>query len=166
MSTRVILGRINGLYGIRGWVKVFSYTNPKTNILHYAPWQVHDQNDWHPLTLCGGQAHGKGIIAQLTGYETRDQAAQLLGAEIAIERQQLPDLQAEEYYWTDLIGLQVINQDNIHLGQVAHLFATAANDVLVVNGERERLIPFLLDRTILEIDLTQRCLRVDWDAQF
>lgn len=163
---RVTLGQINGLYGIQGWVKVFSYTAPKTNILNYSSWQLYYQDSWHVHTMCAGQAQGKGLIAQLSGCQTRDQAAQLLGAEIAIDRQQLPTLNAEEYYWTDLIGLQVINQDDIHLGQVAHLFATGANDVLVLSGERERLIPFLLDSVILEIDLTQRRLRVDWDAHF
>jgi 16S rRNA processing protein RimM len=161
-----MIGRISGLYGVRGWVKVFSYTSPITNILNYSPWQLCQHGQWRTLSVCEGRAHGKGIIARLESIPDRDEAARLLGAEIAVNREQLPPAPEGEYYWTDLIGLTVINREGVTLGQVDHLLETGANDVLVVKGERERLIPFLLELVVLEVDLAQRMLRVDWEEDF
>jgi len=166
MSTRITLGKIVGLFGLRGWVKVFSYTNPVTNIFNYSPWQLGQRGQWQPVKVSEGQAHGKGLIARFETCQDRALATSFLGAEIAINREQLPPPRENEYYWADLIGLTVINQDQICLGEVDHLLATGANDVLVLKGDRERLIPFLLDQVILKIDLTQRLLQVDWDADF
>jgi 16S rRNA processing protein RimM len=118
------------------------------------------------MSVCEGQAHGKGIIARLESIHDRDEAARLLGAEIAVNREQLPPAPEGEYYWADLIGLTVQNHKGITLGQVDHLLETGANDVLVVKGDRERLIPFLLEQVILDVDLAQRLLRVDWDEDF
>ncbi len=165
-STRLIIGQISGLYGVRGWVKVFSYTSPITNILNYAPWQLYQQGQWQKVTVSEGQAQGKGIIVHLEDIHDRDEAAHLLGADIAINREQLPPISVGEYYWADLIGLTVINKEGITLGKVDHLVETGANDVLVLKGERERLIPFVLDHVILKVDLAQQILLVDWDADF
>jgi 16S rRNA processing protein RimM len=164
--TRVMLGRINGLYGVRGWVKVFSYTRPMTNIFDYSAWQLYQHGEWQTLALCEGKAQGKGIIARLETIEDRNQAAQLLGAEIAVCRSQLPHTPEGQYYWADLMGLTVINNKDITLGEVAHLLETGANDVLVLKGERQRLIPFVRDHVILEVDLAQGIIRVDWDEAF
>jgi 16S rRNA processing protein RimM len=89
---RVMIGRISGLHGVRGWVKVFSYTNPITNIINYSPWHIiHSQHGvTRTMSVCEGQAHGKGIIARLESIHDRDEAAHLLGAEIAVNREQLP----------------------------------------------------------------------------
>jgi 16S rRNA processing protein RimM len=165
-TQRLVIGRINGLYGVRGWVKVYSYTDPITNILDYSPWQLWQHGAWHSVKLQQGQAHGKGIIAQLEGCFDRDQAARLLGAEIAILREHLPPPPPDEYYWSDLIGLTVVNQAEQTLGVVERLLETGAHDVLVVQGERERLIPFVLERIVLAVDLTARRIQVDWDADF
>lgn len=165
-TQRLIIGRINGLYGVRGWVKVYSYTDPITNILAYRPWQLRQHGAWHSTNVQQGQAHGKGIIAQLEGCFDRDQAARLLGAEIAILREQLPPPPPDEYYWSDLIGLTVLNQAGQTLGVVTQLLETGAHDVLVVQGERERLIPFVLAHCVLAVDLTAQQIRVDWDADF
>lgn len=161
-----MIGRISGLHGVRGWIKVFSYTSPITNILNYSPWQLYQHGQWRTLTVSEGQAHGKGIIARLESIPDRDEAARLLGAEIAVNREQLPPAPEGEYYWTDLIGLTVINHKGVTLGKIDHLLETGANDVLVVKGERERLIPFLLELVILDVDLAQRVLRVDWEEDF
>lgn len=166
MSKPVIIGQINGLYGVYGWIKVFSYTNPMTNILNYSPWHLYQQGQWQKVTVCEGQAHNKGIIARLDAIRDRDEAARLLGVDIAIDREQLPSAPVGEYYWTDLVGLTVINSENIILGPVDHLLETGANDVLVLKSERERLIPFVLDQIVLEVDLNRRVIRVDWDADF
>jgi len=163
---RVIIGRINGLYGVRGWLKVFSYTSPITNILNYSPWHLYQHGQWRTVSLSEGQAHGKGIIVRLETIHNRDEAARLLGSDIAINREQLPPTAKGEYYWADLIGLTVVNRENVALGQVDHLLETGANDVLVVKGERERLIPFLLEQVVVDVDLAQKVLRVDWDEDF
>ncbi|OAD23341.1 16S rRNA-processing protein rimM [Candidatus Thiomargarita nelsonii] len=166
MITRVSIGRINGLYGVHGWIKVFSYTRPITNILNYSPWQLYQHGQWRTVSLSEGQAHGKGIIARLESIHNRDEAARLLGSEIAVNREQLPPTPKGEYYWADLIGLTVVNREDITLGQVEHLLETGANDVLVVKGERERLIPFLPEQVVVDVDLAQSVLRVDWDEDF
>ncbi len=163
---RVVIGRISGFYGVHGWVKVFSYTTPITNILNYWPWQLCLHGQWQTVSVCEGQAHGKGIIARLEAIQDRNEAARLLGAEIAVDREQLPPTSKGEYYWADLVGLTVQNCEGVILGQVDYLFETGANDVLVVKGERERLIPFLLEQVVLEVDLAQRVLWVDWDEDF
>lgn len=165
-SVRILLGKINGLYGVHGWVKVFSYTKPITNILNYSPWQVYQQGQWRTLLAPEGQAHGKGIIARIETCHNRQAAAGWLGADIAIYREQLPPLAADEYYWSDLLGLTVINQENIILGQVDYLLETGANDVLVVKGQYQRLIPLVFNEIVLEVNLAQRWLRVAWDVDF
>lgn len=165
-SAQVFLGKINGLYGIHGWVKVFSYTDPLTNIFNYSTWQLCQQGRWQTVTVYEGQVQGKGLIARLAGCHTRDEAACFLGAEIAVDRAQLPPLMEGEYYWADLLGLKVFNQQGVFLGEVDYLLETGANDVLVLKGESERLIPFVLEHVILAVDLTQKILQVDWDEDF
>lgn len=161
----VLLGRIAGVYGVQGWVKVYSHTQPRESILNYSPWYVREGERWVPRELKGGRRHGKGIVAQLEGCEDRDRARTLLGAEIAITRDQLPKTEEGEYYWSDLIGLEVVTRGGQSLGRVDHLMETGANDVLVVNGERERLIPFI-DEVIETVDLEGGVLTVDWDPEF
>jgi 16S rRNA processing protein RimM len=161
------LGRINGLYGVKGWVKVYSETRPRENILDYTPWLIRRAHqDWQPIEVTGGRPQGKGIIAHLQGFDEREQASQLLGAEVAVYREQLSPLADDEYYWVDLQGLTVETGDGVVLGTVDYIFDAGANDVLVVSGERERLIPFLQGQTILEVDLQGGTIRVDWDPEF
>ncbi len=164
----IIVGKIVSLYGVRGWVKVYSYTNPRTNILTYSPWQLGLHGQWQNVMVAERQAYGKGILARLESCQDRDTAARFLGADIAVDRGQLPPTLEGEYYWADLIGLTVINSEGITFGQVVSLLETGANDVLVVKGEGtpERLIPFLPDRVILEIDLSKRWIRVDWEVDY
>ncbi len=163
---RVVIGKIVGLYGVRGWVKIFSDTQPKENIFNYTPWQIKTGGAWQPMTILAGRTQGKGLVAQLKGCDDREQARLFIGAEISIFRQQMPEAGEGEYYWSDLIGLEVINLKDEPLGRVDHLLETGANDVLVVKGEREHLIPFVLKHTVREVDLVAGTLRVDWDADF
>ena len=162
----VTLGRITGLYGVRGWVKVFSHTEPRDNILRYNPWQVRLKGQWRALRLAEGRAHNQGIVARLEGYADRDAAAVLLGADIAVQREQFQPLANGEYYWADLIGLKVVTTDGVGLGVVDGLMETGANDVLVVRGERERLIPYLPGQVVVAVDREAGELRVDWDPEF
>ena len=158
---QVLVGRIVGLFGVRGWVKVYSYTRPREAILNYSPWQIQVAGAWRTLDVAEGRAQGSGLVARLAGYESRDGAADLVGADVAIAAAQLPAAGEREYYWAELVGLRVVNLADQELGRVSHLFETGANDVLVVRGERERLIPFGKD-VVKSVDLDAGVIRVDW----
>ena len=159
----VILGRISGLFGVRGWVKVYSYTEPREAVLNYDRWLLSSQDGWQEATVAEGQRHGKTVIVRIDGYDDRDQAAGLVGTEIGIPRDELPETDVDQYYWSDLEGLSVVHRDGTELGKVSHLLETGANDVMVVKGETERLIPFVLDKVVLGVDLAKREIRVDWE---
>lgn len=161
---RVVLGRIAGLYGVRGWVKIVSETDPRESILRYAPWLVGPE--WAVRRVLEGRLHGKGIVARLDGCEDRDQAALLVGRDIAVTRDQLPPARADEFYWIDLEGLAVVTDQGVDLGRVDHLFSTGVNDVLVVKGERERLLPFAWGDVVKDVDFARGCIQVDWDPEF
>ncbi len=231
----IVLGQISGIYGVRGWVKIHSYTAPRENILKYTPWQIRASgravasgilpqatlvrpgrtevpetrragsssaegagmhmssqeqlfghaserpqeatgNLWRPVTVLDGRIQGKGIVAHLEGWDTPEAAQLLVGAEIAMPRTQLPVPAKGEYYWSDLIGLQVIGikqgVDNTPLGTVDALMETGANDVLVVQAlpegstsGKKHLIPFI-DGVIVSVDLDTKVLRVNWDIDY
>lgn len=165
-ADRVVLGRIAALYGVRGWVKVFSHTEPRDNILRYQPWQVNIKGAWQTLPLVEGRAHNQGIVAHLEGYKDRDAARVLLGCDIAVRAGQLAQLPTGEYYWSELIGLEVTTVAGESLGIVSSLLETGANDVLVVQGERERLIPYLPEQVIRQVDKENKRIVVDWDPGF
>lgn len=163
---RVAVGRISGVYGVKGWVKIYSYTDPRDNILQYTPWLLKRPDGWQAVEVVDGRAHGKGVVARLEGCEDRDAAARWIDTEIAILRSQLPEPEAGEYYWNDLIGLRVLTLSGEDLGRVDHLLETGANDVLVVQGDRERLIPYIPGDVVTAVDLDAGELRVDWDPGF
>ena len=162
----VIVGRIAGLYGVRGWVKVFSHTSPRENILSYSPWYLLRADRWERHELKTGRTQGKGVVAQLEDCADREQAAELLQADIAIRRDLLPAPGPDEYYWADLEGLKVQTTEGVDLGILDHLLETGANDVVVVKGERELLIPFLQPDVIRSIDLEAGLMIVDWDPDY
>ena len=164
MATQpVVLGRITGLFGVRGWVKVYSYTNPREAVLDYSRWMLARKDGWCEAIVAEGQRHGKAIIARIEGYADRDQAAELIGTEIAVPRDELPETDTGEYYWSDLEGLTVVHRDGTVLGKVAYLLETGANDVMVLEGERERLVPFVMDKVVLGVDLDEGVIDVDWE---
>ncbi|WML89892.1 ribosome maturation factor RimM [Thiothrix lacustris] len=162
----VTLGKISAVFGIKGWVKVFSHTHQLSGILDYAPWSLKVGGEWKPCKLLNGQVQGKGIVAQLDGVTDRTQAEKLIGCEIGIPRDRLHKLDDDEYYWADLIGMEVVTVNGVVLGTVDHLFETGANDVLVVQGERERLLPWVLDTFIKSVSLAEKRITVDWDPDF
>ncbi len=145
---------------------MFSYTEPRANILSYRQWLLTKGDQIQSIKLVDGQIQGKGVIAQIDGITDRDQAFSLLGRDVYVSHEQLPAPEEGEYYWSDLIGLDVQNMEGFQLGKVATLFETGANDVLLVKGERERAIPFLQGQTVKSIDLTAGKMIVDWDADF
>lgn len=169
-EARITVGQIVGVFGVRGWVKVYSYTRPREAILNYSPWLIVLPDDWRAFDLAEGRAQGKGIIARLDGHVDRDQASALMGVQIAINQSQLSPLKPGEYYWAQLEGLKVVDTRGRDLGTIHHLFETGANDVLVVHSEamdgstREQLIPFV-PQVIRQVDLDAALIRVEWDAQ-
>jgi 16S rRNA processing protein RimM len=166
MPNWITMGQVSGLYGVKGWVKVFSYSEPRQGIIDYNPLYLAIGGEWQPLQVEEACPHGKGIILRFAGYTNRDEASALLGCDIAVLREQLPPLGPGQYYWADLQGLQVINLEGVALGSVAYLFATGANDVVVVKGERERLIPFLQGDVIMAVDLEKGVMWVDWSPEY
>jgi 16S rRNA processing protein RimM len=159
----VILGRISGLFGVKGWVKVYSYTEPREAVLDYDRWLLSGKNGWQEATVAEGQRHGKTVIVRINGYDDRDKAAGLIGTEIGVPREELPETDSDHYYWSDLEGLSVVHRDGTELGKVDYLLETGANDVMVVKGETERLIPFVMGKVVLGVDLTKGEIRVDWE---
>lgn len=162
----IILGQVSGSYGVKGWVKVFSYTQPRENILAYAQWLLGRDGQWQSHELVDGRAQGPGIVAQLAGVDQREAADRLRGYEIAVAKDELPETAPGEYYWRDLIGLAVSNTNGVSFGRVVSMMETGANDVLVVQGERERLIPFRQGDVIQSIALDKQQMLVDWPEDF
>jgi 16S rRNA processing protein RimM len=163
---RVAVGRVTGLFGVRGWVKVYSYTRPREAILDYAPWLVELAGEWREFEVLEGRVQGNGMVARLKGYDDRDQAAGLIGSEIAIPMSRLPQTAENEYYWAQLEGLRVVTLEGQELGHVSHLFETGgSNDVMVVKGDRERLIPYTKS-AIRRVDLDKGEIQVDWDPAY
>ncbi len=159
------LGRIVGLWGVRGWVKVESYTRDRAEICQYSPWLVGEGEAFESVDVAACRRHGPTVVACLTGYDDRTKAAALVGKTVAVPASALPSLGEGEYYWAQLEGLKVRNTEGLLLGVVSHLFETGANDVLVVQGERERLIPYIAE-VVRKIDLANEVIEVDWDADF
>lgn len=163
---QLVIGRVVGLHGIEGWLKIESYADPRENIKNYTPWQLDVGGQKRAVIVAEMRLHGKGIIVRFDGIDDRNTAAELVNSEISIDSNQLPQLARGEYYWRELIGLTVINRRQQELGQVESLFETGANDVLVVKkGQRECLIPYLPQRVITAVDLEKGRIQVDWEAE-
>lgn len=169
-ASLIVIGKIVGVYGIKGWLKILSFTRPKENIFEYVPWLVKQslvkQNEeWQAMSVVEGKPQGKGLIASFAGITDRDEAMALVDSEIAIQRDQLPAAKEGEFFWVDLINLQVINEQNEILGVVTELLETGANDVLVVEAEKQRyLIPYVQDVYIKDVDLEQGIIQVEWQS--
>lgn len=167
-SKWVVVGLLGSPHGVKGWIRINSFTQPPENILDYQPWLIKGKNEQQGKMMEYEKVehHAKGMVVLLKGITDRNVAAQYTQCEIAVERSQLPVLSENEYYWSDLEGLNVINQDNVLLGKVDHLFETGSNDVLVIKGEKQHLIPYLMGNTIINVDLENKTISVDWDPEF
>jgi 16S rRNA processing protein RimM len=164
-SDYIHLGEISGVFGVRGWVKVFSHTRPRENIVTYKVWRLGAGAD-KSVKVLNGRRQGKGVIACLEGVNYADEARRLIGTEIYIKRSQLAKLGKDEYYWSELEGLSVVTTTGFDLGKIAWLFETGNNDVLVVKGDRERYIPYITDDVVISVDLQTEQMVVDWDPDF
>ena len=164
-------GKIGGCYGVKGWVKIRSFTDPQENLLDYENLFIKNDNAIEPLTFDRGCIHGKGLIAHIDGVDDRERADQFRGKEILLDVSSLPELEEGDYYWRQLIGLQVwcLCSDRLLLiGILDHLLDTGANDVLVVTPCEgsvdlvERLIPYKLGDIVKRIDLVAGVMEIDW----
>ena len=162
----IVLGEVVGVHGVRGEIKVYSATRPRENIFDYSPWRLEGSAESQLRALIRGRRQGKGLVAQLEGIDDREAALSLRGSQIGVLRSQLPALDDEEYYWADLQGMQVMTRQGVNLGIVTGLMETGANDVMVVRGDRERLIPYVPDQYVVSVDATAGVLEVDWDPEF
>lgn len=159
------MGRVSAPSGVTGWVKIQPFTAAAENLLSYSSWWFGGDADWREHRVARSQVRGRIVVAKLEGCDDRDAAAQLRGKQVAVRRDELPKTGTNEFYWTDLFGLKVVNSTAEDFGRVARILRTGANDVLVVQGERERLIPFIED-VIREVDLAGGVIRVDWGADY
>jgi 16S rRNA processing protein RimM len=160
------LGRVSGVFGVKGWLKIESYTEPRVNVVGFSPWMLTLRGARSEAHVERGGPNGNGVIAKLRGVDDRDSAYAYVGAEIAVPRDRLPALPPGEYYWTDLEGLEVRALDGAVLGRVDHVLATGAHDVLVLAGRPERLIPFVPERVIRDVDLDAGVIVADWSAEY
>jgi len=154
------------LYGVHGGLKVFSYTSPRERIFSYRPWLVKQNAGWIRTEIVSNRNQGKGMVVFLQGVTDRDAAINLLGAEIAVSREQLPPLPAGQYYWSDLLDMQVIDLQGRLLGKVQALQETGANDVMVVQGDGKYLIPWVTEDIVKTVDIETGRIYVDWDPEY
>lgn len=170
-ARRVTLGRVSGVFGVKGWIKLHSYTRPAENILKYRRWWIAAREPYEAV-LVSGQAQNRSLIAQISDangqpISDRDIAASLIGSEIQVERAALPKLSAGELYWTDLLGLRVENLDGVPLGTVSDVTSNGAQDVLVIaDGEVERLIPFVHGPIVHDVDTEAGRIVCDWQPDY
>jgi 16S rRNA processing protein RimM len=163
-ETYIKVGKIGATYGIKGWLKIHTFTEFGASILEYKPWYIaRDNEEWRAIDIEDGKIHGNGIIAKFASCNNPEEARLLTGNNIAILRSQLPALSKDEFYWSDLEGLTVINKNGEILGKVVYLIETGSNDVLVVKGTKEHAIPYLPGSVVLSVDLEKQEIHVDWE---
>jgi 16S rRNA processing protein RimM len=163
---RILLGRVLGAFGVRGEVKLQSFTDPVSTVMRYQPWILAHGGVEREISGVKARETNKGMVATLPGIDDRDAAQALAGAEVWVLRSRMPAPKPGEYYWVDLEGLEVFNREGVALGRVSHLFETGSNQVMVLEGERQRLIPFIEGDFVLGVDFDARRIEVDWDADF
>ncbi|MFA6013879.1 MAG: ribosome maturation factor RimM [Gallionellaceae bacterium] len=164
----VVMGRIVGAQGILGWVKVQTFTEYLDGLLDYDEWYLgNDKQPWRKVEVLEANVHGKILVAKLPGILDRTTAEQCKGLLVAVHRDSLPKQETGEYYWSDLIGMQVVNLTDETLGTVATLLETGANDVLSVRDAagKELLIPFIAS-VIQQVNVAEKVIRVDWQADY
>jgi len=162
---KLIIGQINGVFGVAGWLKIFSHTDPRDNILQYSPWLIKVKGEWESVKIAAGksQQSGKTVVAKLDGVNNRDIAKQYMGCDIAIYKDQLVAT-STDFYWVQLIGCQVTNVQNELLGTVSSLVETGAHDVLRVEQDgKSILIPYVLGKFVLDVDVEHKAIKVDWE---
>ncbi len=173
VSKDIILGKVGAVYGIKGWLKIHSFTDDNEAILDYFPWSLKLGNNIRTVDITDWRRHNNGLIVKVGGIDDRDEAQALVGSEILTSADSLPELPEGEFYWRDLMGMQVVTADGYDLGVVSDMLETGANDVLVVKanrndgfGKKERLIPYLFEQVVKSVNVENKQICVDWDPGF
>ena len=164
VENKIVMGKIASPYGVRGWSKVVSYTNPIENLLNYPQWEIQHQHRWQTIHIEKGKVHGRWLVVKIAGCNDREQAKLYTNNLVAIPREQLAPTPENEFYWSDLIGLEVYDLTDTLLGRIESLMETGANDVIVVAGKdnRQILIPYI-KQVVKSVDLTAKKMTVDWE---
>ncbi|KAB0463869.1 MULTISPECIES: ribosome maturation factor RimM [Vibrio] len=172
-NNRIVMGKLGSTYGIRGWLKVFSYTDNAESIFDYTPWYLNQKGKWVEYKVESWKRHGQGYVCKLAGLDVREDAQLMTNFEIAIDPASLPELSEDEFYWRELFGMQVFTTKGYDLGKVTDLLETGSNDVLVIKanlkdafGQKERLVPYLEEQVVKKVDREARRIEVDWDPGF
>ncbi len=172
-NNRIVMGKLGSTYGIRGWLKVFSYTDNAESIFDYTPWYLNQKGKWVEYKVESWKRHGQGYVCKLAGLDVREDAQLMTNFEIAIDPASLPELSEDEFYWRELFGMQVFTTKGYNLGEVTDLLETGSNDVLVIKanlkdafGQKERLVPYLEEQVVKKVDREARRIEVDWDPGF
>ncbi len=169
---RVVLGKIGKSHGIKGWMKLHSFTSPPENILDYSELQIDSVSTQRQLSVTDSRYQNSNLLVHFEGIDDPESAQSLIGKEVWITDSELPNLETGEYYWHELEGLLVWNEQNLLLGKVSRLMETGANDVLVVRpiagstDERERMVPYVKDQVVKRVDIVTGRIHVDWDAGY
>ncbi|OBT17309.1 ribosome maturation factor RimM [Vibrio sp. UCD-FRSSP16_10] len=172
-NENIVVGKLGATYGIRGWLKVHSFTDDAENIFNYSPWFLNQKGTWVEHKVESWKRHNKGYVCKLEGLDVREDAHLLTNFEISVAPSSLPELSEEEFYWRELFGMKVVTTKGYDLGEVTDMLETGSNDVLVVKanlkdafGQKERLIPFLEEQVIIKVDREAQRIEVDWDPAF
>ncbi|GEA59744.1 ribosome maturation factor RimM [Vibrio comitans] len=172
-NEKIVVGKLGATYGIRGWLKVHSFTDNAENIFDYSPWFLNQKGTWVECKVESWKRHNKGYVCKLEGLDVREDAHLLTNLEISVAPSSLPELSEEEFYWRELFGMKVVTTKGYDLGEVSDMLETGSNDVLVVKanlkdafGQKERLIPFLEEQVIIKVDREAQRIEVDWDPAF
>jgi len=164
----IVIGEITSVYGIKGWLKLKSWTEPQERIFAYQPWLISDagSKQTEHCDVIEYRDHSGQYVIRLDGVNDRDSAAKYTKKQVVIDKSRLPTLPDNEYYWADLKGMRVYNLTGNDFGVVSHLLETGANDVLVINGDRQRLVPFIRGQVVTDVNQSTATITVDWDADF
>lgn len=173
VSDTIVVGKFGAPYGIKGWLKITTYTDEPTAIFDYRPWLVKQQGQVQQVEVQQWRFHNSAIVAKLAGVDDRNAVEGLKNLEIEVDSSLLPDLSDDEFYWRELVNMEVVNEQGYHLGKVEELFETGANDVMRVKansndafGKSERLIPFVMDDCVKSVSRENKMITVDWEPDF
>lgn len=166
------MGKFGAVYGIKGWLKVHSYTDDAESIFEYKPLLMESKGQFQEVTITDWKRHNNGFIAKVAGFDVREEAQALVGVALYVDADHLPLLE-DDFYWRDLVGCQVKTEQGYDLGVVTEMMETGSKDVLVVKansndafGQKERLIPFIEQQVISHVDITGKLITVNWQPDF
>lgn len=161
-DSKVTLGKIVGHFGVKGWLKVLSYTKPREQIKKYQEIKIDNDHLKSDFKLEAWKIHGNHVLLKIEKFDNRDDACVFINSQIIIDRKNLPNLTEGQYYWNDLEGMEVQGIDGNKIGKVSHMIETGSNDVMVMEDNKE-LIPFIFGQVVKKVDIEKNLIEVDWN---